>query len=375
VPPVPAGDPAAGAVPANTVPANTVPANTVPANTGPAGPVPVLEARAVTKYFPVGGAARGPAGGRQVLHAVDGVSLSLFPGRTTALVGESGSGKSTLARLLMGLYRPTAGEVVFDGKPVRLRWRGQRRRYTRSVQMVLQDPFASLNPVHSVRYHLTRPLRNHKQAAPDGEAATLRRLLETVQLAPSEEYLEKQPHELSGGQRQRVAIARALAVAPRVLLADEPVSMLDVSIRLGVLNLLTRLRDAEQLAILYVTHDIASARYFADDVAIMYAGELVETGPAEEVTQHPAHPYAKLLLSSAPAPAQRGRAAAVPEKPSDLPDLIRPPAGCRFAGRCPHASEVCHTTSPEWTDLGGGHRVRCHLYLESSEKTRESDPR
>jgi peptide/nickel transport system ATP-binding protein len=323
----------------------------------------VLEARAVSKSFPVGGAAaRGPASRRQVLHAVDGVSLSLFPGRTTALVGESGSGKSTLARLLMGLYQPTGGEVVFDGEPVRLRWRSQRRRYTESVQMVLQDPFASLNPVHTVRYHLTRPLRNHPRAVPDGIAPALRQLLETVQLTPSEQYLDKHPHELSGGQRQRVAIARALAVAPRVLLADEPVSMLDVSIRLGVLNLLTRLRDEQRLAILYVTHDIASARYFADEIAVMYAGEVVETGPAEEVTQHPAHPYADLLISSAPAPARRGRAPAAPAKPADLPDLIRPPAGCRFAARCPHASDVCRDTSPEWTDLGGGHRVRCHLY-------------
>ena len=341
----------------------SVPVPPAPAGSPVADAVPVLEARAVSKHFPVsGGTARGPASRRRVLHAVDGVSLSLFPGRTTALVGESGSGKSTLARLLMGLYRPTGGEVVFDGEPVRLRWRSQRRRYTQSVQMVLQDPFASLNPAHTVRYHLTRPIRNHPRAVPDGLERTLRQLLETVQLTPHGQYLDKHPHELSGGQRQRVAIARALAVAPRVLLADEPVSMLDVSIRLGVLNLLTRLRDAERLAILYVTHDIASARYFADEIAVMYAGEVVETGPAEEVTQHPAHPYAKLLISSAPAAARRGRAAAAPAKPADLPDLISPSAGCRFAARCPHASDVCRDASPGWTDLGGGHRVRCHLY-------------
>jgi peptide/nickel transport system ATP-binding protein len=341
----------------------SAPVSPVPARNAEAEAVPVLESRAVSKHFPVGGgAARGPAGRRQVLHAVDAVSLSLFPGRTTALVGESGSGKSTLARLLMGLYRPTSGEVVFDGEPVRLRWRGQRKRYTESVQMVLQDPFASLNPVHTVRYHLTRPLRNHPRAVRDGMDRTLRKLLETVQLTPHGQYLDKHPHELSGGQRQRVAIARALAVAPRVLLADEPVSMLDVSIRLGVLNLLTRLRDAERLAILYVTHDIASARYFADEIAVMYAGEVVETGPAEAVTQHPAHPYAELLISSAPAPARRGRAAAVPAKPADLPDLINPPAGCRFVARCPHASDVCRSASPGWSDLGGGHRVRCHLH-------------
>jgi peptide/nickel transport system ATP-binding protein len=338
------------------------------ATDGPgADPAPVLEARAVSKHFPVSGQTpRGPGRRRRLLHGVDGVSLSLWPGRTVALVGESGSGKSTLARVLMGLYRPTGGEVLFDGKRIRLRWRGQRRRYTAAVQMVLQDPFASLNPVHTVRYHLTRPLRNHPRAVQGGTAQALRRLLETVQLTPPGQYLDKRPHELSGGQRQRVAIARALAVAPRVLLADEPVSMLDVSIRLGVLNLLARLRDSERLAILYVTHDIASARYFADEIAVMYAAEVVETGPAEDVTGHPAHPYAELLISSAPAPARRGKTAAAPTEPADLPNLINPPAGCRFATRCPHAMNVCRDASPGWTDLGGGHRVRCHLYSAAS---------
>ncbi len=327
---------------------------------------PVLEARALTKHFPLGGTAvRGP-GSRRVLHAVENVSLALWPGFTVALVGESGSGKSTLARLLMGLYRPTSGEILLDGQAVRPGRRRWRRSYTETVQMVLQDPFSSLNPVHSVRYQLSRPLRNHQRAAGGGEDRALRDLLETVQLTPSGQYLDKHPHELSGGQRQRVAIARALAVQPRVLLADEPVSMLDVSIRLGVLNLLDGLRRSRNLAILYVTHDIASARYFAEETAVMYAAEIVEQGPSEQVTQHPAHPYTRLLISSAPDSRRRSLARS-PTTPAELPDLVNPPAGCRFAARCPHVMDTCRQTAPGWTDLGGGHRVRCHLHAGSAQ--------
>jgi peptide/nickel transport system ATP-binding protein len=325
--------------------------------------IPVLQATDITKHFPVGAqAVRGPAGGRRLLHAVDGVSLSLWPGRTLALVGESGSGKSTLARLLMGLYQPTSGQILLDGDPVRLRSRRRRRQYTSTVQMILQDPFTSLNPIHTIRYQLGRPLRNHGRRREVSGNDAIDRLMRTVQLTPSGQYLDKHPHELSGGQRQRVAIARALAVEPRVLLADEPVSMLDVSIRLGVLNLLDGLRESRDLAILYVTHDIASARYFAEDTAVMYAAEIVETGPSEQVTQHPAHPYTNLLISSAPDPGRRGRPA--PAGTTDLPDLFNPPAGCRFAARCPHAMDICRTAAPEWTDLGGGHRVRCFLHSE-----------
>ena len=325
----------------------------------------VLEARRLTKHFPAAGPARGGPrrAARQVVHAVDGVSLSLQAGRTTALVGESGSGKSTLARLLMGLYRPTDGEILLDGRPARLRGRRWRRRYTAAVQMIFQDPFSSLNPVHTVRYQLRRPLRNHPGAANPNVDQALEELLGLVQLTPAGQYLDKHPHELSGGQRQRVAVARALAVRPRVLLADEPVSMLDVSIRLGLLNLLADLQQAQGVAILYVTHDIASARYFADDIAVMYAAEVVESGPSDQVTQHPAHPYTGLLISAAPEPGRR-RQVTGPTVPGELPDLIDPPAGCRFAARCPHVMDICRAASPQWTDLGNGHRVRCHLHSE-----------
>jgi peptide/nickel transport system ATP-binding protein len=235
------------------------------------------------------------------------------------------------------------------------------RDYARDVQLVLQDPFSSLNPVHDVRYHLARPLRVHGLGDLGGslhEAMT--GLLERVALTPAEAFLAKYPHELSGGQRQRVAIARALAVRPRVLLADEPVSMLDVSIRLGILNLLADLRERDGLTILYITHDIASARYLADTIAVMYAGQVVESAPAPAVTDEPAHPYTQLLLSAAPDPdrAQPPSLAARGAPPS----LMTPPAGCRFHPRCPHAMAVCAEQAPPGSELAAGHVSACWLH-------------
>src|SRR6201996_225163 len=273
----------------------------------------VLEAEGLTKHFPVRGGGREMLrSGHQYVHAVDDVALSLHRGRVTALVGESGSGKSTVARLLAQMQPPTGGAVRLHGKEVAVRGGRRFRAYCRSVQLIFQDPFASLNPVHTVRYHLTRALKVHGHAghgARELEEA-LAELLGRVRLTPAEQYLAKYPHELSGGQRQRVAIARALAAEPEVLLADEPVSMLDVSIRLGVLNLLRDLKEQFNLAVLYITHDIASARYFADETLVMYAGRLVEGGDSETVTQSPAHPYTRLLIASAPDPARLTGAAA-----------------------------------------------------------------
>ncbi len=250
-----------------------------------------------------------------VLHAVRNVSLGLYRGAVVALVGESGSGKSTVARLLAGQEQPTAGTIGLDGKPVHLSGQRAFRRYKSEVQLVFQDPFASLNPAHTVRYHLERPLHLHRRALSKkqvGEEAVS--LIEQVRLSPADKYLAKYPHELSGGQRQRVAFARALAAEPRVLLADEPVSMLDVSIRLEMLALLDDLRTRFHLAMLYITHDIASARYFADEVLVMYAGQIVERGPAEDVTQQPAHPYTQLLVQFRARPRQPRRRAAEPAK-------------------------------------------------------------
>jgi peptide/nickel transport system ATP-binding protein len=237
---------------------------------------------------------------------------------------------------------------------------------------VLQDPFSALNPVHDVRYHLARPLKVHGLPTPGLSLdETIISLLERVALTPADQFIGKYPHELSGGQRQRVAIARALAVRPRVLLADEPVSMLDVSIRLGILNLLADLRDTERLAILYITHDIASARYLADTIAVMYAGEVVEAGPAQAVTDQPAHPYTQLLLSAAPDPDRTGPAAL--GRRGAPPSLLAPPAGCRFHPRCPHRMPVCTQTPPGLSAVDPGHVSACWLHAPNPAPEQE-DP-
>jgi peptide/nickel transport system ATP-binding protein len=324
----------------------------------------LLEARGLTKHFPVGGTR---FGGHGVVHAVDDVSLTLPAGGITAIVGESGSGKSTLAKLLARLIRPTSGALALDGRAIRARARAGRS-YARQVQLVLQDPFASLNPIHDVRYHLVRPLKLHgmpgsAERGPhrsDALDQAVADLLARVSLTPPDVFAAKYPHELSGGQRQRVAIARALAVEPAILLADEPVSMLDVSIRLGVLNLLGGLREREGLAIVYVTHDIASARYLADTIAVMYAGRIVETGPAAVVTDRPAHPYTQLLLSAAPDP-DRGQPVTLRGRGAP-PNLVTPPPGCRFHPRCPHAMLICSQAVPPMAHTGAGHASACWLH-------------
>ena len=244
-------------------------------------------------------------GGRRrwVVSAVKGVSLELRRGRVIALVGESGSGKSTIAKLLAGQEKLTAGSILLDGKQIDPAARSTFREYKSEVQMVFQDPFASLNPLHTVRYHLQRALAVHSIRTGRGSSvAEVERLLGQVKLDPVEKFRDAYPHELSGGQRQRVSIARALAAEPRVLLADEPVSMLDVSIRLEILDLIGELRSKYQLAILYITHDIASARYFADEIMVMHHGEIVERGPAEELVLNPKHSYTQLLIAASPDP-------------------------------------------------------------------------
>ena len=283
-----------------------------------------------------------------VLHAVREVSFGLYRGAVVALVGESGSGKSTAARLLAGQERPTAGSIRLDGVPAEVSSRRAFRQYKSEVQLVFQDPFSSLNPVHTVRYHLERPVQLHQGKRGDEAAREVTALLEQVRLTPAKQFLHKFPHELSGGQRQRVSFARALAARPSVLLADEPVSMLDVSIRLEMLGLLDDLRRRFQLALLYITHDIASARYFADEVLVMYSGQIVERGPAEELTQRPAHPYTQLLVASAPDPDNlgsvlRGGAAAAGRQPAATGPATQ---GCPFSTRCPLADDRCRAEDP-----------------------------
>ena len=328
---------------------------------------PVLEGAHLRKQFPLRQLRL--SGSQQVIHAVEDASLALYPGRALALVGESGSGKSTIARLLARLYALTAGELFFDGKPVRDSRRAALREYRRHVQMIFQDPFSSLNPVHSVRYQLSRPLRLYGHVGSRRqETDKIITLLDRVSLSPAQQFIQKYPHQLSGGQRQRVAIAQALAVRPKVILADEPVSMLDVSIRLDILNLMLALKHEERLAFLFITHDIASARYFAEDTMIMYAGQVLEGGLSDTVIQQPKHPYTQLLISAAPDP---DRPAHAPFKArGEIPSLMTPPSGCRFHPRCPHAMPVCRERFPGRTDLGSGHWTHCFLYGEGESATK-----
>lgn len=326
----------------------------------------VLVAQHLRKDFPLHQV--NLVGPRRVVQAVEDMSLALFPGRATALVGESGSGKTTVARMLAGMHVPTRGKILFEQRPINLNSGLERKKYVRQVQYIFQDPFSSLNPIHGVRHHLSRPLRVHGHARSSREVeAQALALLEKVSLTPAKQFLDKYPHQLSGGQRQRISIARALAVRPLVLLADEPVSMLDVSIRLDVLNLLLKLKEEEGLAFLFITHDIASARYFAEETLVMYAGQTVEGGPSDDVIRRPKHPYTRLLRSAAPDPdrmAQNGNdgmLADIPER-GEPPSLVNPPRGCRFHLRCPHAMEICRQSFPSRTDFGGGHWANCHLY-------------
>jgi peptide/nickel transport system ATP-binding protein len=313
-----------------------------------------LAVEGLSKHFPTGSRFRG----RTKIRAVDDVSLALVPGRITALVGESGSGKSTVARLLSRLYTPTAGTILFRGEDVsKAGGRRALRRYRAEVQMIFQDPFGSLNPVKKVEHHIRRPLLIHGIVPAREVHERVLELLRSVGLVPPEEIAEKFPHQLSGGQRQRVAIARALAVEPKVILADEPISMLDVSIRLGVLNLMLDLKERQDIAFLYVTHDIASARYVADEVMVMYAGQIVEQGPTDEVLHHPLHPYTQLLLSAVPDPEAGLRREKLPAGGNRLTAAAE--LGCRFADRCPLALESCLTTPPQLAELRPGHLVRC----------------
>src|SRR5579872_21756 len=316
------------------------------------GPL-AMEAVSISKDFRLGHG--------QVLHAVRDVSFALYRGAVVALVGESGSGKSTAARLLAGQERLTSGEIRLDGTPADPSTRRAFRRYKSEVQLVFQDPFSSLNPAHTVRHHLERPVRLHQGSKSQAQVAQeVAALLEQVRLVPADQFTGKYPHELSGGQRQRISFARALAAKPSVLLADEPVSMLDVSIRLEMLSLLDDLRRRFQLALLYITHDIASARYFADVVLVMYAGEIVERGPAEELTQHPAHPYTQLLVASAPDPdnlggAVRTAAAAGPRQPA----AATADRGCPFSPRRPLAIDRCRDDNPALQPVSATRAAAC----------------
>ncbi|MGH1346403.1 MAG: ABC transporter ATP-binding protein [Nannocystales bacterium] len=297
-----------------------------------------------------------PAGRGRTLRALHRVSLTLRRGRALALVGESGSGKSTVSKVIARLVHPASGSLELDGAEVL--GRRVEPAYRQRVQMIFQDPFASLNPAHSIEYHLKRPLLRHGKASRQNARAAALELLDRVGLQPADAYIDRRPFELSGGQRQRVAIARALAVEPDVLLADEPTSMLDVSVRIEILNLLRDLKTSHSIGMLVVTHDLASARYLADEIAVMYAGEIVEHGPADEIVGRPQHPYTRLLLGSVAGAPRPDAPLCNPE--GHRPDLTSPPTGCCFASLCPRATGACRTGAVPLHERGPQGFVACH---------------
>jgi oligopeptide/dipeptide ABC transporter ATP-binding protein len=328
-------------------------------------PEPLLRTDKLTRHFTIGNAFS-----RTSLHAVDDADLVINEREIVALAGESGSGKSTIARLLAMVYTPTSGEIYFRGRPLsRLRSRKDVMAYRGEVPMVFQDPFSSLNPAYRISHGILRGLKLHRPdltAAQQQEEAE--RVLEVVGLTPADDVLTRYPYEFSGGQRQRVGFAQALACRPKLILADEPVSMLDVSIRIGVLNLMAGLREKEGVSFLYITHDIASARYVADRLVIMYAGHIVENGPTEEVLRNPKHPYTQLLLSAVPDPRAPLNVTAETDR-GEPPKVVNPKPGCRFRSRCPLAIDMCSEITPEPRLLAPGHVAACHVATTSAGPT------
>ena len=323
----------------------------------------LLEARGLSRYFEV----RGDSGffaKKRVVRAVEDVDLSLRAGQVLAVVGESGSGKSVLARMLSRIVAPTSGELIVNGQTIDL---SQRRdlAYARQVQLVLQDPFAAINPVRSIMHAIERPLLIH--GTPKSQVvAKAHEVLESVSLTPPQQYLDRYPHELSGGQLQRINIARGLSVNPRILLADEPISMLDVSVRLGVLNLLRDLCDDRHLAMMYITHDIASARYIADETVVMYAGQIVERARGTAVIDGPVHPYTQLLVASVPNPdSLESRHETVAKSTGATGFNLE---GCRFSPRCPQAMAICHGNQPPVVEVSDGHSSRCWLLATEEQR-------
>ena len=314
----------------------------------------ILEVRNLTKHF--------KAGRRQVVHAVDDVSLTLKKGRTLGLVGESGCGKSSCARTIIRMYDPTSGQIILDGDDITNLSQKQLKPYRKKMQMIFQDPYASLNARMTVRDIIAEPLVAHNVVKRKDQSNELvYPMLERVGL--TKEHANRYAHEFSGGQRQRVGIARALILQPELVICDEPISALDVSIQAQVINLLKDFQEEKGVSYLFIAHDLSMVRYVSDDVGVMYLGQLVEVCEAGEIYKNPLHPYTKGLLGSIPI--ANPKLAKMKEKSSiegDIPSPIKPPSGCRFHTRCPYAKDICKEECPDMRTVQSGHRVMCHLY-------------
>jgi len=320
--------------------------------------VGIIDVAGLSKHFPV----RKMAGGTQTLKAVDGVTFSVKKGSVFSIVGESGCGKSTVARLVLRLITPTQGQILFEGKDIRELKGASLREFRESVQIIFQDPFASLNPRMTIFDAVSEPLRIHK-VVPKGELKVrVVSLITSVGLQP--EILDRYPHEFSGGQRQRICIARALAVSPGVIVADEPLSALDVSIQAQILNILRDLKERQRISFLFISHDLRVVRYFSDEIAVMYLGRIVEHAEAEELFNNPLHPYTVVLLSSAPKLKPDARERTVLK--GDVPSPIDIPPGCPFHPRCPRRFEPCDRIVPRLEEPAAkgfpGRLVSCHLW-------------
>jgi len=323
-----------------------------------------LEVNGLKKYFDATGRAGLFSRDTRHVHAVDGVDFTLRHSEVLALVGESGCGKSTLALLLMGLEKPTAGTIHFEGRDITHISEHERKDVRRKIQMIFQDPYESLNPTQSIEEIVNEPLVVHGLGADKKERdERVKKAMEDSGLKPADVYLNRFPHELSGGQRQRVVIAAALVLEPEILLADEPVSMLDVSIRAEIINLLAELRISRQIAVIFITHDLGSVGFFADRVAVMYLGRIVEIGTMLDVLEKPRHPYTKALISVIPVPNPRLRHERIILQ-GETPNPIDLPTGCRFHPRCPVAIATCKASDPPFVILSKTHKAACLLLVK-----------
>ncbi|MGR5176841.1 ABC transporter ATP-binding protein [Vibrio parahaemolyticus] len=323
----------------------------------------LIEGNNVVKDFPINSNALS----QPMMRAINDVSFKMYKSRGLAVVGESGSGKSTTAKMIAKMYAPSGGEIKYRGRDIQeIKSRSDLMQYREGVQMVWQDPFGSLNPTHTIFHHIARPLLIHNKVSKGNKKELQERvynLLEQVGLIPPKETAAKYPHQLSGGQRQRVNLARNIAVGAEVVLADEPTSMLDVSIRAGVLNLMEEMKFEKQMSLLYITHDIATARYIAEDISVMYVGHMVEWGDTDEVIANPQHPYTQLLVSAVPDPKKSIHEKLKGNK-GEIPLWTPASVGCPFAGRCTHATSRCTEAMPSVTQLAENHFVRCYLYQD-----------